>query len=78
MSSRSDLQSDLERLTNDATQVANENTRLREINSQMLVALQMALPIPQVCLPGTVDPDWTEQVIAKTQNAIADVERDFS
>jgi hypothetical protein len=43
----------------------------------MLAALRNALPILQDCLPGTVDPDWTEKVIAKIQNAIADAERDF-
>jgi hypothetical protein len=33
MSSHSDLDTDLTRLTTDATQLANENARLRKINA---------------------------------------------
>jgi hypothetical protein len=76
MISRSELQSDLEKLKNDATQMSNENDRLREIKVQMLAALHNALPILEDCLPGTADPDWTEGVIAKIQNAIAAAESD--
>jgi hypothetical protein len=76
MSSRSDLHSDFEKLTADATQMADENARLRKINAQMLAALQCALPILQEGLPDTVDFDWTKEAIVKVQNAIAEAERD--
>jgi hypothetical protein len=76
MMSRSDLQNDLEKLTNDVTQMADENDRLRESKAQMLAALRQALPILQDCLPGTADPDRTKEVIANAQNAIADGESD--
>jgi hypothetical protein len=76
MSSRSDLHSDLEKLTADATQMADENARLRKIKAQMLAALQYALPLLQEGLPDTVDFDWTKEAIAKVQNAIAEAERD--
>jgi hypothetical protein len=76
MSSRSDLQSDFEKLTADATQIADENARLRKINAQMLAALQYALPILQEGLPDTVNFDWTKEAIVKVQNAIAEAERD--
>ncbi len=57
MSSPSDLHSDFERLTADATQMADENARLRKINDQMLAALQYALPILEEALPETVNLD---------------------
>jgi len=76
MASRSDLRSDFEKLTTDATQMADENARLRKINAEMLAALQYALPILQEGLPETVNFDWAEEVIAKVQNAIAIAERD--
>jgi hypothetical protein len=75
MSSPSDLQSDFERLTADATQMADENARLRKNNAQMLAALQYALPILEEGLPETVNFDWTREAIAKVQNAIAEAER---
>jgi hypothetical protein len=71
-----DLHGDFEKLTVDATQMANENARLREVNAQMLGALQYALPILQDALPETVDFDWTREAIVKVQNAIAEAERD--
>jgi hypothetical protein len=76
MSSGSDLHSDFEKLTVDATQMADENARLRKVNAQMLGALQYALPILQDALPETVDFDWTKEAIVKIQNAIAEAERD--
>ena len=76
MSSRSDLHTDFEKLTADATQMADENDRLRKINAQMVAALQYALPILQEGLPDTVDFDRTKEAIAKVQNAIAEAERD--
>jgi hypothetical protein len=75
MSSPSDLHSDFERLTADATQMADENARLRKINAQMLAALQYVLPILEEGLPETVDFDWTKEAIAKVQNAIAEAEQ---
>jgi hypothetical protein len=76
MISRPDLQSDFQKLTNDTTQMANEYYRLREINARMLAALQGVLPILEDCIPGAADPDWTKEVIANVQNAIADAARD--
>ena len=76
MPSRMDLKRDFEKLTADATQMADENARLRKINAQMLAALQYALPILQQGLPETVDFDWTKEAIVKVQNAIAEAERD--
>ena len=76
MRSRTDLHRDFEKLTADATQMANENARLRKINAQMLAALQYALPILQEGLPETIDFDWTKEAIVKVQNAIAEAERD--
>jgi hypothetical protein len=76
MSSRSDPQSDFEKLTVDVAQMADENARLRKVNAQMLGALQYALPILQDALPKTVDFDWTKEAIVKVQNAIAEAERD--
>jgi len=75
MSSHSDLHSDFEELKADATQMADENARLRKINAQMLAALQYALPILQEGLPETVNFDWTKEAIAKVQNAIAEANR---
>ena len=75
MSSPSDLHSDVERLTADATQMADENARLRKINTQMLAALQCALPILEEGLPETVNFDWTKEAIANVQNAIVEAER---
>jgi hypothetical protein len=64
------------KLTNDTTQMANEYYRLREIKVQMLGALRDALPVLEDCLPGSTDPDRTEEVIAKVQHAIAEAESD--
>jgi len=76
MSSRSDLHTDFEKLTVDATQMAEENARLRKINAEMLTALQYTLPILQDGLPETVNFDWTKEAIAKVQNAIVEAERE--
>ncbi len=77
MSSRADLDNDLEKLTADATQMADENARLRKINAQMLAALQYVLPLLRDGLPATVNFDWTMDAIAKIQNAMAEAERDL-
>jgi hypothetical protein len=76
MSSRSDLHTDFEKLTADATQMADENARLRKINAEMLAALQYTLPILQDGLPETVNFDSTKEAVAKVQNAIAEAERE--
>ena len=76
MSSRADLSGDFEKLMSDATHLADENARLRGLNTQMLAALQYVLPILQEGLPATVDFDWTKEAVEKVQNAIADAERD--
>ena len=76
MSSRADLNNDLEKLTADVTQMADENARLRKINAQMLAALQYVLPLLRDGLPATVNFDWTTDAIAKIQNAMAEAERD--
>ena len=77
MSSRADLDNDLEKLTADATQMADENARLRKINAQMLAALQYVSPLLRDGLPATVNFDWTMDAIAKIQNAMAEAERDL-
>ena len=76
MSSGSDLSDDFEKLKRDATQVAEENARLRSINDKMLAALRYLLPLLQQGLTATVDFDWTEEAIAKVQDALAEAERD--
>jgi hypothetical protein len=76
MSSRSDLSDDFEKLKRDATQMSEENARLRGINAKMLAALQYLLPLLQQGLPATVDFDWTEEAVAKVQDALAEAERD--
>jgi hypothetical protein len=76
MPSRSDLYSDLDKLTDDATQMADENDRLRQINAQMLDALRYSLPILQEGLPEAIDHKWIKEAIIKVQNAIAEAERD--
>jgi hypothetical protein len=76
MSSRSDIHRDFEKLTADAAHLEDENARLREINAQMLAALQYALPILQEGLPETVNFDWTREAVVKVQSAIAAAESD--
>jgi hypothetical protein len=63
-------------LKRDATQMAGENARLRSINAKMLAALRYLLPLLQQGLPATVDFDWTEEAVAKVQDALAEAERD--
>jgi hypothetical protein len=76
MSWGSDLHRDFEKLTVDAAQMADENTRLRKINAQMLAALEYALPILQQGLPDTVNFDWTKEAIDKIQSVIAEAQSD--
>jgi uncharacterized protein YaaN involved in tellurite resistance len=76
MSSRADLDGDLERLIADSTALADENDRLRRINAEMLAALESALPILQDASPPSVDLDSAKEVIAKVQAAIAEAESD--
>jgi hypothetical protein len=76
MSSHSDLDTDLARLTTDTRQLANENARLRKINAQMPAALQYALPVLRDGLPASVDFDWVKEAVAKVQDAMAEGERD--
>jgi hypothetical protein len=60
----------------DPGQMAEENARLRKINSQMISALEYVLPLLQEGLPATVDFDRTKEAIAKVQDALAEAERD--
>jgi hypothetical protein len=76
MTSASDLSSDFEKLKSDAAYVAEENARLRSINVKMLDALRYVLPLLQQGLPATVNFDWTEEAVAKVQDALAIAERD--
>ena len=69
-----DLESDFKKLTADATQMAEENARLRKINAQMLTALQYVLPLLQEGLPATVNFDWTKEAVAKIQAALTEAE----
>jgi hypothetical protein len=70
------LESDFGKLATDARQMAEENARLRKINSQMISALEYVLPLLQQGLPATVDFDWTKEAVAKVQDALAEAERD--
>jgi hypothetical protein len=76
MSSHSNLSHDFEKLKRDATKMAEENARLRSINAKTLAALRYLLPLLQQGLPATVDFDWTEEAVAKVQDALAETERD--
>jgi hypothetical protein len=76
MTSASDRSSDFETLKSDAAYVAEENARLRSINVKMLDALRYVLPLLQQGLPATVNFDWTEEAVAKVQDALAVAERD--
>ena len=71
-----DLESDFRKLATDARQIAEENARLRKINSQMISALEYVLPLLQQGLPATVDFDWTKEAVEKVQDALAEAERD--
>ena len=71
-----DPESDFRKLATDVRQLAEENARLRKINSQMISALEYVLPLLQQGLPATVDFDWTKEAIAKIQDALAEAERD--
>jgi hypothetical protein len=71
-----DPESDFRKLATDLGQMTEENARLRKINSQMISALEYILPLLQQGLPATVDFDWTEEAIAKVQDALAEAERD--
>jgi hypothetical protein len=71
-----DLESDFRKLAADARQMAEENARLRKVNSQMISALEYVLPLLQQGLPATVDFDWTKEALAKVQDALAEAERD--
>jgi hypothetical protein len=57
MSSRANLDADFDLLMADSTALADENDRLRRINSQMLAALESALPILQDASAPAVDLD---------------------
>jgi hypothetical protein len=70
------LENDFRKLTTDARQMAEENARLRKVNSQMISALEYVLPLLQQGLPATVDFDWTKEAVAKVQDALAEAERD--
>jgi hypothetical protein len=72
------LENDFRKLTTDARQMAEENARLRKVNSQMISALEYVLPLLQQGLPATVDFDWTKEAVAKVQDALAEAERDWS
>jgi hypothetical protein len=62
-----DLESDFRKLTTDARQMAEENARLRKINSQMISALEYVLPLLQQGLPATVDFDWTKEALRRSK-----------
>lgn len=76
MLTRSDLETDFEKLAADAAQLADMNARLRRINAQMLAALECALPVLRDGLSASVNFDRTREATRKVQNAIAEAERD--
>ena len=76
MSSRADLDNDLERLIADTRALADENDRLRMINAEMVAALESALPILQEGLPAVVNVDLAKEAMAKVQAALGKAESD--
>ena len=76
MSSRADLDNDLERLIADTRALADENDRLRMINAEMVAALESALPILQEGLPAVVNVDVAKGAMAKVQAALGTAESD--
>jgi len=73
---RSDFDREFAQLKSAVMSMADENDRLREINAQMLAALQYSLPVLQEGLPEAVKFDWIRDAVAKVQSAIAEAERD--
>ena len=65
MSSLSDLSNDFAKLKSDATQMPEENARLRSINAKMLAALRYVLTFLQEGLPATANFDWSKEAVAK-------------
>jgi hypothetical protein len=76
MSSLSDPSNDFAKLKSDAMQMAEENARLRTINAKMLAALRYVLTFLQGGLPATANFDWSQEAVAKVQDALAEAERD--
>jgi hypothetical protein len=76
MSSRADLDNDLERLIADSRALADENDRLRSINAEMVAALESALPVLQEGLPAVVNVDLAKEAVAKVQAALGKAESD--
>ena len=76
MSSRADLDNDLERLIADSRALADENDRLRSINAELLAALESALPVLQEGLPAVVNVDLAKEAVAKVQAALGKAESD--
>jgi hypothetical protein len=71
-----DLESDFRKLTIDARQMAEENARLRKINSQMISALEYEIDRRGKPLLQQRQHDWTKEAVAKVQDALAEAERD--
>lgn len=77
MSVDTDLNTNIEQLTKNALRLEGENANLRDINSQMLAALNGALPVLRDgVLPESVNFDKINAAVVKVQNAIAAAERD--
>ena len=76
MSSLSNPSNDFAKLKSDATQMAEENARLRSTNAKMLAAPRYALTFLQEGIPATANFDWSKEAVAKIQGALAEAERD--
>ncbi|MGO8843186.1 MAG: hypothetical protein ACLQF1_19320 [Methyloceanibacter sp.] len=76
-SPQSDIDTDIARLSADLKRLKEENRRLGHINTQMLDALNYALPVLQGGLsPGSADFDAINLAVSKIQNARAEAEDD--
>jgi hypothetical protein len=77
MSLRTELDTDLAQLRTDVKRLGDENAKLREINAQMIAALNSALPVLRDgLLPVSVNFDAINAAVAKVENAVAEAERD--
>lgn len=74
---RSDVDTALAGLTTQVMRLEDQNAALRDVNAQMLAALECALPVLRDgLLPDTVNYDAISTAVSKVQNALANAEED--